>query len=85
VLAAVAVVNSLATMLGGADVFGVVSGALGLLGTAASLWRVLGPAHRLRALDAAIGACSGLLASIREDALPIDGALTARAHERVFL
>jgi hypothetical protein len=72
-------------MLDGADVFGVVSGALGLAGTALSLARLLAPAHRLRALDAACAACERALVAIREEALPVDGALAERAAERVFL
>jgi hypothetical protein len=69
----------------GIDIFGVISGALGLLGMVVSAWHACAPAHRLRALDRAITACECLLVSIHEECIAIDVALADKAAERVFM
>lgn len=69
----------------GVDIFGIITGVLGLLSMLISAWHAWAPKHRLHALDKAIHACECLLVSIHEEAIPIDPAFADRAFERVFL
>jgi hypothetical protein len=72
-------------MPSGIDIFGVVSGVLGMLGLVASARRTLTPSHRLRELDSAIHSCERLLISAHEEFIRIEPTLAERASERVFL
>lgn len=72
-------------MPSGIDIFGVVSGVLGMVGLLTGAWRALTPSHRLRELDTAIHSCERLLISAHEEFICIEPNLAERATERVFL
>jgi hypothetical protein len=71
-------------MPSGVDIFGVLTGVVGLFGTFLSLWQLFNPRQLLRTLDKSLSQCERLLVSAREeDQLP--SGVDCSISERLFL
>jgi hypothetical protein len=68
----------------GTDVFSLVSGIVGLVAIAVSLWHWLSPQRRLRALDITMGQALRTLALIQEEHAILDRMIILRAHEQLY-
>jgi hypothetical protein len=68
----------------GTDVFSLVSGVVGLVAIAVSLWHWLSPHRRLRALDITMNQALQMLASMQEEHVILDRMIVVRAHEQLY-
>jgi hypothetical protein len=71
-------------MPSGVDIFGVLTGAVGLIGTIFSIWQLVNPWQLLRTLDKSLRSCERLLASECEEGI-LSPDMEYSVRERLFV